>query len=163
MMLAHKCLQRVLRQSRYTMYTVPHDLLSKLNGYGVSLQAIHWIRSFLTGRKQYAIVNVATSDVTDVISGVPQGTVLGPLLFSVHIHDTIQDISPDIRLFADQSVCYRTIHSVDDSSTLQQDIDTLGNWARTWEVRFKPVKCNIMQLYRKINKIYFQYILIRGC
>ena len=97
--------------------------------------------------------------MSDVISGVPQGTVLGPLLFSVHINDIIQDITSEIRLFADDCVCYRTINSEEDCLDLQKDIDNLGKWARHWGMRFQPVKCNIMQLFRKQNITNFQYKL----
>ena len=76
------------------------------------------------------------------LSGVPQGTVLGPLLFSLCINDISADIESEIRLFADDCVCYRE----EDTLKLQRDIDRLGSWARKWGMRFQPVKCNMMQL-----------------
>ena len=87
---------------------------------------------------------------------MPQGTVLGPLLFSLHINE----ITADIRLFADDCVCYREIKHKEDTLILQRDIDRLGNWARKWGMRFQPVKCNMMQLTRKhSNKIQNSYTL----
>ena len=87
---------------------------------------------------------------------MPQGTVLGPLLFSLYINDIMVGIESEIRLFADDCVCYRQIDSTEDTSKLQKDIDQLGKWARKWG--FQPVKCNIMQLTRKrskkINAVY---------
>ena len=65
-----------------------------------------------------------------VESGVPQGTVLEPVLFSLHINDILDNISSDIRLFADDCVCYRVIDSTEDCKILQNDIDKLGSWAR---------------------------------
>ena len=94
------------------------------------------------------------------MSGVPQGTVLGPLLFSLYINDTSVGIDSQIRLFADDCVCYREIKTVEDTLKLQKDIDLLGSWARKWGMRFQPVKCNIMQLTNKrIDKIEASYTL----
>ena len=68
-------------------------------------------------------------------------------------------IESEIRLFADDCVCYRQSDSTEDTSKLQKDIDQLGKWARKWGMRFQPVKCNIMQLTRqwikKINAVYY--------
>ena len=79
-------------------------------------------------------INGIKSDWAPVVSGVPQGTVLGPLLFSLYIND----ISADIRLFADDCVCYREIKNEEDTLKLQRDIDRLGSWARKWGMRFQP-------------------------
>jgi hypothetical protein len=95
-------------------------------------------------------VNRTKSKWSDVESGVPQGTVLGPVLFSLHINDILDiNVSSDIRLFADDCVCYRVIDSTEDCKILQNDIDKLGSWARKWGMRFQPIKCNMMKLTRK--------------
>ena len=100
------------------------------------------------------------SDWAPVVSGVPQGTVLGPLLFCLHINDITADVESEIRLFADDCVCYREIKDKEDTLKLQRDIDRLGNWARKWGMRFQPVKCNMMQLTNKnLNKIQASYTL----
>ena len=94
------------------------------------------------------------------MSGVPQGTVLGPLLFSLYINDISSDIESEIRPFADDCVCYREIKDEEDTIKLQRDIDRLGSWTRKWGMRFQPVKCNMMQLTRKrIKKIHASYTL----
>ena len=96
--------------------TPPHELLkSKLfsYGYGIGGKTLKWI-----------------SDWVPVLSGVPQGTVLGPLLFSLYINDISSDIESEIRLFADDCVCYREIKDEEDTMKLQRDIDRLGSWAR---------------------------------
>ena len=67
-----------------------------------------------------------------VLSGVPRGTVLGPLLFSLYINDITEDIDSELRLFADDCVCYREIKNTEDTVKLQEDIDRLGCWARSW-------------------------------
>jgi len=84
-----------------------------------------WIKSFLSNRKQQVVLEGTKSDQDNVISGVPQGTVLGPLLFLAYINDMPDCTSSDIRLFADDSLMYRAIKSIDDKSRLQQDLDAL--------------------------------------
>ena len=109
--------------------------------------------------RQQVVVNGVKSDWAPVLSGVPQGTVLGPL-FSLYINDITSDIESEIRLFADDCVCYREIKHEEDTLKLQRNIDRLGCWARNWGMRVQPVKCNMMQLTRKwIKKIHASYTL----
>ena len=142
--------------------TLPHKhLKSKLLGYVIGGKTLRWIESFLCYRTQRAVVNDETSEWALVLSGVPQGTVLGPLLFSLYINDISTDIDSEIRLFADDCVCYREIRDTDDSlKPFQKDIDRLGCWARKWGMRLQPVKCNIVQITRKrTNKMEASYTL----
>ena len=86
------------------------------------------------------VVNEVKSDWVPVLLGVPQGTVLGPLSFSLYIYDITEDIDSELRLFADDCVCY---------SEIKEDTDRqLGCWARSWGMRSQPVECNIMQITR---------------
>ena len=101
---------------------------------------------------QRVVVNGIKSDWAPVVSGVPQGTVLGPLLFSLYINDISVDIESEIRLFADDCVCYREIKNEEDTLKLQRDIGRLGTWARKWEMGFQPVKSNMMQLTKGYPK-----------
>ena len=86
---------------------------------------MQWINAFLCYRQQRVVVNGVKSDWAPIVSSVPQGTVLGPLLFYLHINDITADIESEIRLFADDCVCYREIKDKEDTSTLklQRDID----------------------------------------
>ena len=119
-----------------------------------------WINAFLCYRQQRVVVNGVKSDWHPLYLVSQRGTVLGPLLFSLHINDITADIESEIRLFADDCVCYREIKDKEDTLKLQRDIDRLGNWARKWGMRFQPVKCNMMQLTRKtLNKIQASYTL----
>ena len=94
------------------------------------------------------------------MSDVPQGTVLGLLLFSPYLNDIASDIESEIRLFADNCDCFREIKAEEDTMKLQRDIDRLCFWARKWDMRFEPVKCNMMQLTRKrTKKIHASYAL----
>ena len=95
-----------------------------------------------------------------VLSGVPQGTVLGPLLFSLYINDISTDIDSEIGLFADACVCYREIKDTENTLKLQKDIDQLVCWARKWGMRFQTVKCNMMQItWKRIKNIHASYTL----
>ena len=78
------------------------------------------------------------SDWVPVSSVVPQGTVLGPLLFSLYVNDISTDIESEIRLFADDCVCYPEIKEKEDTVKLQNDIGRLGAWARKWDIIVKP-------------------------
>jgi len=100
------------------------------------------------------------SDQDNVIYGVPQGTVLGPLLFLAYINDMPDCTSSDIRLFADDSLMYRVIKSTDDKSRLQQDLDALEQWERTWLMRFNASKCYVLHISsnRKMDNQH-QYML----
>ena len=123
-------------------------------------KTLEWINDFLCFRQQRVVVNGVKSDWAPVVSGVSQGTILGPLLFSLYINGIPVGIDSQIRLFADDCVCYREIRTVEDTLKLQKDIDLLGSWAQKWGMRFQPVKCNMMQQTNKrINKIEASYTL----
>ena len=96
---------------------VPHKrLIHKLNYYGISGSIATWIETFLTGRTQQVVVNGASSSSTIVTSGVPQGTVLGPLLFLLYINDLPDNLSTSVQLFADDCILYTPIRTQNDSS-----------------------------------------------
>ena len=88
------------------------------------------INAFLCFRQQRIVVNGVNLTGPPVVSGVPQGTVLGSLLFSLYIDDIPVGIAYQIRLFADDCVCYREIKTVEGTLKLQKDIDLLGSWKR---------------------------------
>src|SRR5208282_2186072 len=103
----------------------PHQrLLSKLRAYGIRNNVITWISAFLTNRKQRVVVNGSQSSWLPVTSGMPQRTVLGPLLFLLYINDITCNIQSTIRLFADDCILYRAITNLP-TNILQRDIDTL--------------------------------------
>ena len=121
-------------------------LRSKLRLYGINGKCAQWVDSFLSGRSQQVVVDGVKSATAPVISGVPQGTVLGPLLFLIFINDmpSVVDPGTKIRLFADDCLVYRTINSIDDQIQLQHDLDALSEWGKQWGMRFNASKCNII-------------------
>ena len=141
----------------------PHELIkSKLFSYGIGGKALKWIDSFLCFRQQRVAVNGEKSDWAPVLSGVPQGTVIGPLLLPLYINDISSDIESEIRPFADDCVCYREIKDGVDTMKLQRNIYQLGFWSRKWGMRLQPVKCNMMQLTRKRSKTIHALYTLKG-
>jgi len=93
-----------------------------------------------------------TSQEAPVLSGVPQGTVLGTLLFLIFINDTTENVSSPIRLFADDCLIYHEIRSPPDCNLLQKDLDTLVKWSKKWGMMFNIKKCNIISITNATKK-----------
>ena len=126
--------------------SVPHKrLLVKLSRYGITSKLLKWCESFLLNRRQCVVVNGQKSQWADVHSGIPQGSVLGPLMFIVYINDLPDVVNTAIKLFADDTKIYTT---TDRSEELQQDLDNLQNWSNIWLLKFHPEKCGVMHLGR---------------
>ena len=108
--------------------TVPHKrLLKKLESYDINGNILSWLEAWLTQREQQVTIEGDKSSTAKVTSGVPQGTVLGPLMFLLYINDIGNDITSKIRLFADDSLLYLAISTKDDCKRLQQDLDRMVN------------------------------------
>ena len=118
---------------------------------------LSWIEDFLSGRKQLVLVEGATSLEAEVASGVPQGTVMGPLLFLVFINNLPDSVSSNVKLFTDDCLLYRTINSVHDSIALQQDLASLEQWEHNWQMAFHPQKCTTIRITKKRKPICVDY------
>ena len=125
-------------------------LLNKLEQYGISGSLLQWFRSYLNDRYQLVALDGILSDWLLVTSGVPQGSVLGPLLFLVYINDMPEYVGrgSNIALFADDSKLYRPINSAS-HHLLQSDLSGLHNWSNDWGMMFNPSKCIVMHMSRK--------------
>ena len=134
-------------------------LLHKLDHYGIRGGLLSWLADFLTNRKQQVVIEGQQSSSADVTSGVPQGSVLGPLLFLCFINDLPEQIKCKIKLYADDVLLYTTINTVDDCHRLQNDLITLEQWARKWNMVFNPTKCEFLRVSNKINPICTHYFI----
>ena len=107
---------------------VPHRrLLYKLDYYGIRGSTHKWITSWLSERFQKVVLDGQASDPVPVLSGVPQGSVLGQVLFLIFINDLPENMRSSVRLFADDCVLYRNIESLMDCQILQDDLDSLAH------------------------------------
>lgn len=122
-------------------------------------KTLHWIKAFLDNRSQSVVLNGSSSDSTPVSSGVPQGSVLGPLLFLVYINDIPENINSKIRLFADDTAIYLTLDQHTQSSILQADLKTLEKWESDWDMEFNPSKCQVIHVTKRKTPIPSQYFL----
>ena len=140
--------------------TVPHQrLLSKLKHYGITNEIYNWIKTWLTQRIQRVVLDGEVSDQASVLSGVPQGTVLGPLMFLLYINDISKHINSPLRLFADDCLLYRVISCKDDASLLQEDLDRLYEWTKIWQLSFNIKKCVLLRCTRSLSPYQCNYTL----
>ena len=132
--------------------SVPHrHLLNKLQNYNVHPQILRWITHYLSMRSQYVCVHGTSSDILPVSSGVPQGSVLGPLLFIIYIDDitTVPLSDGSMTIFADDITLYRPIYTAADYDLVQTDIDSLCSWTDNNLLRLNAIKCKYMIISRK--------------
>ena len=137
------------------------SLLAKLKHYGIQGQIHSWISCFLKERTQQVLLEGVSSSSSTVLSGVPQGTVLGPLLFLIYINDLPKFISPgtQLKLFADDSAIYRKITSQADHAILQHDLENLTLWEKEWSMQFHPDKCQLLSITNKKSPSTFTYTI----
>ena len=133
--------------------TVPHKrLMNVLQYYGIDGCILEWIKDFLCNRKQRVSVNGSPSELFDVTSGVPQGSVLGPLLFVLYINVMIEEAGDaNLFLYADDVKLYQEIKDYTDTRLLQENLDKLHSWTDDSLLRFHPDKCEVMRI-RPRNK-----------
>nr|VZI34677.1 unnamed protein product [Spirometra erinaceieuropaei] len=127
--------------------SVPHQLLlHKLRNGGIRGRLRVWIQSFLAGRSQRVQVGRQQSSEVGLVSGVPQGSVLGPALFLVFIIDCVKDLNCDTILFAGDIRLWKVIHNAADVDHLQANLNRLEVWSKRWLVPFNISKGNFLQL-----------------
>ena len=137
---------------------VPHHrLIEKIAAHGIDGKISKWIQSWLTDRKQRVIVNNVTSDWIPVISGVPQGSVLGPCLFVIYINDIDDAVSSKILKFADDPKITASISSVEERNILQTDLTRLIEWSEAWQMKFNVNKCKVM--HYGFNNPSYEYLM----
>ena len=140
-------------------------LLWKLHQYGIRGTALSWIRAFLGNRSQTVVLEGEKSGSVPVTSGVPQGSVLGPILFLVYINDLPEELSSQVHLFADDTAVSLTVGGSDDGTVLQTDLDRLSVWESQWDMEFNPSKCQVVRgttAKEVINTVYILHGQILG-
>ena len=137
--------------------SVPHErLMLKVRNYGIDGQLANWIEDFITGREQRVCINGKSSRWVKVTSGVPQGSVLGPLLFVIFINDLPESILSGVKMYADDTKIFQLVNNEEQAKKLQEEIDKLYNWSQVWQLLFHPDKCHILHLGNKsINHEYY--------
>jgi len=133
---------------------VPHQrLLRKLRAHGICGKILNWISAWLTNRRQRVCLQGELSGWLDVTSGVPQGSVLGPVLFLIFINDLDSGIVNWILKFADDTKIYSCLREAKDCDMLQDDLDLLYAWSNEWQMQFNVDKCKVMHIGKK-NPFY---------
>ena len=132
---------------------VPHRrLINKVENYGIKGEIFGWITAFRSNRTQQVTVNGESSEFKKVTSGIQQGSVLGPLLFVIFINDLPEQVNSECYLFADDTKIFREIKGSDDHTILQNDINTMLDWADEWQLQFHPNKCVSMSINTNHNE-----------
>lgn len=129
--------------------------LYKLQLIGIAGSLLLWFKDYLNNRKQRVVLPGATSSWVDLKAGVPQGSILGPLLFLIYINDIVEDIHSTIRLFADDTSLYITVENpIIAAEHPNADLAKINLWATKWLVTFNPTKTESIIFSRKQNKPY---------
>ena len=127
---------------------VPHRrLLWKVEHKGgLTGQTLKWMESYLRGREMRTMVKDAKSEWREVTSGVPQGSVLAPILFLVYINDMPEGVKSYMNLFADDAKLLRHIKDEEDCKILQEDLNKIWRWSRKWQMEFNVDKSQVMEM-----------------
>ena len=132
--------------------SVPHRLLlEKLKACGIDEHILSWLFSYLCGRVQSVVLDGKTSTATPVLSGVPQGSVLGPLLFLIYFNDSASEqlnLGTNITMYADDLLLHREINCPEDHLKLQQDVNKIANWINENKLTLNSKKCKYMIVSR---------------
>jgi ribonuclease P/MRP protein subunit RPP40 len=147
----------------YTYFSKAFDrlgheiLVRKMKTLGWSSNFVNFLYSYQSGRKQFVSVHGHRSNVLDCSSGVPQGSMLGPPLFSIFINDIIEDLSVSCLLYADDMKIFTSIKEFGDCVRLQDNIDLISTWCIRNSLQLNITKCVVMTLSNKKQKIEFDY------
>ena len=137
---------------------VPHQrLLVKMKSYGINTDICSWVEMFLTNRSQKVVINGTHSDWEEIKSGVPQGSVLGPVLFLLFINDLPEEVVSELLLYADDAKIFRVIRSDEDREVLQRDLHAMSLWSDIWLLSFHPEKLKKLTISRNMFQVERRY------
>ena len=129
---------------------VPYErLFNKLKSHGISGNVLNWIKKWLSNRRQRVCIEGEFSEWAEVTSGVPQGSVLGPILFIIYIDDLDSNVISKLDKFADDSKLGKSLSNQDDVECLRKDLISMEKWSSEWQMQFNTDKCAVMHLGRK--------------
>ena len=130
--------------------SVPHQrLLAKLSAHGIQGKVLEWTQAFLSEREQRVVVNGTSSQPAPVTSGIPQGSVVGPMLFVMYINDLPDVCTSNVKLFADDTKLFTRSDGEAATTAMQEDLNRLQQWSNDWLLRFHPQKCSVLKLGSK--------------
>ena len=145
--------------------SVPHKrLLYKLQHLGIRGHVLSWIESFLSHRRQRVVLRNGVSSWKSVTSGVPQGSILGPVLFLLFVNDIPDSVATTAKMFADDTKLYHEISNIADCDTLQRDLNSLAAWSKIWLLDFNAEKCVVLRIrsalryHYSLNGVYLQEV-----
>ena len=140
--------------------SVPHRrLISKLRSYKINECLVRWVENYLQDRSQFVEINGEKSQWIPVTSVIPQGSVLGPLLFLIYINDLPENVNSTVYMYADDTKIYSEIKSEYDHGILQRDLENLKTWSDRWLLKFHPSKCYYITIGQH-NEEEFTYSMI---
>src|SRR3989441_9410922 len=129
---------------------VPYErLFNKLKSHGISGNVLNWIKKWLSNRRQRVCIEGEFSEWAEVTSGVPHGSVLGPILFIIYIDDLDSNVISKLDKFADDSKLGKSLSNQDDVECLRKDLISMEKWSSEWQMQFNTDKCAVMHLGRK--------------
>jgi hypothetical protein len=129
--------------------SVPHRrLMAKVAAHGIRGKIFNWLADFLARRTQRVIVNGAESNEAPVVSGIPQGSCVGPILFVLYINDLPRHAQSQVRIFADDTKLFNKSDDAEARTALQEDLEKFQKWSSDWQLNFHPEKCCVMRFGR---------------
>ena len=140
----------------------PH-LLYKLKTFGIGGSLLKWLNSYLCERSQRVVINGQCSSVKQITAGVPQGSVLGPLLFLLYINDIADNLQSNVSLYADDTSVYEEVDDCDAcAERLNGDLETINSWAKRWAVTINPTKTKSVTFSRKQSNTRHPPLILDG-
>ena len=121
-----------------------------MKGYGIIGKTYQWVRNFLSGREQRVRVGNEYSQRTKVTSGIPQGSILGPVLFTIFINDLPEAVNVNCKVFADDTKIY---DDTNNHHEIQSDLFKMQEWTEKWNLYFNISKCKVMHIGKKIHRM----------
>ena len=156
-----ECIDVVFLDFAKAFDKVPHRrLMEKLEKHGISGKVWNWISKWMSGKSQRVHINGYLSAWRYITSGVPQGSILGPILFLIFINDLESGLINNVIKFADDTKLLGKVNSVAERNDMQHDLQQLMDWSSTWLMPFNTSKCNVMHLGRSNPE--FDYVMVYG-